>query len=171
MASSLLYFVEGYCEKSFIRSFMFEDGYHFKPGKIEVLNLVNEKISKAKARTINKETTVAIVFDTDVENMDTFEENIRTLKTVSQLTESHIIFVPSIKTFEDELVYSCANIKNINDLFNTKSVAKFKKKFIAHTSIVSKLNSEGFDFNLIWSREAKTPFDKYKNTAKRIKCK
>ena len=169
MATSLIYFVEGPCEKTFIKSFMFIDGSHFKHGKIEVFNFVNERLSKAKARTINKDMTVALVFDTDVENVDLLEENVKILKEVSQLSDDHIVFIPSICNFEDELVYSCSKLKNINDLLNTRSVAEFKKKFINHDSIVSKLNDEGFDFDLIWSRNPKSPFEKYKNNCHVLK--
>lgn len=169
MASSLYYFVEGECEKAFIKSYMFKNGKHFKPGKIEVFNFINEKLSKPKARTINKDMHVAIVFDTDVENIVTLEENIKLLKSVSLLDDSHIILIPSIKNFEDELVYSCSKLRTIGDLFKTKSVAEFKKKFIAHSDIVSKLDSVDFDFDLIWTRDAKSPFDIYKNGYKKIK--
>ncbi len=169
MASSLHYFTEGECEKAFIRSYMFKDGQHFKPGKIEVFNFINQRLSKAKARTINKDMSVAIVFDTDVENIDVLEENINLLKTVSMLDDSHIFLIPSIKNFEDELVYSSSKIKSIHDLFKTKSVAEFKKKFIVHHDIVSKLDDVGFVFELIWSRNAKPPFDKYNNSSKKIK--
>ena len=169
MSSSLHYFVEGECEKTFIRSYMFVDGKHFKAGKIEVFNFVNERLSKPKARTINKDMHVAIVFDTDVENIEILEENIKLLKTVSLLDNSHIILVPSVKNFEDELVYSCSKLKTIHDLFKTKSLSEFKKKFNAHSDIVSKLNDVSFDFNLIWNRNAKRPFDIYENNSSRIK--
>ena len=169
MGSSLHYFVEGECEKAFIRSFMFVDGKHFKLGKIEVFNFINERLSKAKARTINKDMTIAIVFDTDVENVEILEENIKLLKTVSMLDDKHIVFVPSVKNFEDELVYSSSKLRTINDLFKTQSVANFKKRFISHSDIVSKLNDVGFDFELIWSRNAKTPFNVYKNECSKIK--
>ena len=169
MSSSLLYFVEGQCEKTFIKSFMFiANRLHFKQGKIEALNLVNIKLSKAKARTINKDMMVAIVFDTDVNNVDILDENIKLLKAVSQLDDNHIILVPSVKNLEDEIVYS-SKLKDINDLFNSKGIAEFKKKFINHSDIVSKLDSVEFDFNLIWTRNGKPPFDKYKNTAHKIK--
>ena len=169
MSSSHYYFVEGECEKTFIRSYMFINGKHFKPGKIEVFNFINKRLSKAKARTINKDMYVAIVFDTDVENIETLQENIKLLKTVSLLDDSHIIFIPSIKNFEDELIYSCSKLKTIGDLFKTKSVAEFKKKFISHSDIVSKLDSVAFDFDLIWTRDSKKPFDVYKNGFKKIK--
>ena len=169
MSSALHYFVEGECEKAFIRSYMVVNGKHFKAGKIEVFNFINERLSKAKARTINKDKYVAIVFDTDVENIDILEDNIKLLKTVSMLDDNHIILIPSIKNFEDELVYSCSKIKSIHDLFKSKSVAEFKKKFIAHSDIVAKLNDVEFDFDLIWSRTAKYPFDAYTNNCLRIK--
>lgn len=169
MASSLIYFVEGECEKAFIRSFMLANGDHFKPGKIEIFNFINDRLSKAKARTINKDMIVAIVFDTDVNNIEVMEENIRLLKSVSLLDDSHIIFVPSVKNFEDEIVYSTSKIKTIHDLFKTKSIQEFKKKFIAHKDIVSKLEELNFDIKRIWTRNGASPFDRYKNSCSKIK--
>lgn len=169
MGSSLHYFVEGECEKAFLRSFMFVDGRHFRQGKIEVFNFINERLTKAKARTLNKDMSVAIIFDTDVENIDVLEDNIKLLRTVSMIDDEHIFLIPSIKNFEDELVYSCSKIKTIHDLFNTRSVSEFKKKFIAHHEIVSKLDDAGFNFNLIWSRNSKGAFKKYINKSSKIK--
>lgn len=169
MASSLVYFVEGPCEKALIKSFMFTKRKHFRPGKVEVFNFINERLSKQKARSINERMSVAIVFDTDVAKTDLLDENIKVLKTVSQLDDERIFLVPSIKTFEDEIMYSCIKLKTIHDLFKTKSISEFKKKFINHSDLVSKLEEVGFDFNLIWSRDAKPPFSKYKNSSKKIK--
>ena len=172
MGSSLIYFVEGACEKKLIKSFTFaRKNEHFKQGKIEVFNFVNEKLSKAKARTINKYMTVVIVFDTDVNNIDILNENIKILKTVSQLDDNHIILVPSVRNFEDEIMYACSKLKGINELFNTNGVAEFKKKFINHSDIVAKLNDVGFNIELIWTRNGQHPFDIFKNTSCKIKCK
>ena len=67
------YFVEGECEKKLLKSFMYVDSDSFIEGKVEVFNFVNERISLAKARTIKKNTTVVIVTDTDVKNIDVLE--------------------------------------------------------------------------------------------------
>jgi 2-phosphoglycerate kinase len=171
MASSLRYFVEGECEKTLLRSFMFVDGPHFSPGKIEVLNFINEKISKAKARTINKSIRVAIVFDTDVESIDTLEENLKLLKNVSQLDDENIILIPSVKTFEDEITRSCGKITNIHQFFNTENIREFKNRFINHADIVSKLISLEFDLNKIWSKNPNGAFAKYHNSSGKIKNK
>ena len=69
MASKYLYFVEGECEKKFLKSFMYRDDYEFEPGKVEVFNFINSKMSKPQARAIRKGTKIVIVFDTDVENI------------------------------------------------------------------------------------------------------
>lgn len=169
MSNSFKYFVEGPCEKALIKAFMFTDGKHFKHGKVEVFNFINERLSKAKARTINKDNVVAIVFDTDVENIEILEENINVLKKVSLLTDEHIILVPSVKTFEDEIVYSCNKISSINQLFNTKSVKEFKTKFIKHTEIVAKLEQSEFMLEKIWSRKPTGIFSKYQNDGPKIK--
>lgn len=169
MASNLIYFVEGECEKAFLKSFIFSADKHFRLGRVEVFNFINERLSKQKARSINERMSVAIVFDTDVDKTDLLDENIKVLKTVSQLNDDHIVLIPSIKTFEDEIVYSCVKLKTIHELFKTKSVSEFKKKFINHSDLISKLDEVGFNLELMWSREAKPPFNKYTNSSKKIK--
>lgn len=169
MSSNYRYFVEGECEKKFLKSFMYEKEI-FVPGKIEVINFNNEKISKPFARTIKKDCHVVIVFDTDIDSLVNMEHNISLLKEVSQLEDKNIILVPSIRTFEDELVYSCSEISDINQLLSTRSLKEFKKKFIAHKDITSKLDVAGFMIEKMWSRNPKGVFGKYKNNVSKIKC-
>ena len=159
------YFVEGECEKALIKAFMHVDkgSYCFKPGKVEKLNFVFEKLTPAKAMSIKKGTKVVIIFDTDVDQIDIFENNIDILIKHGDVDGRNIILVPSVINFEEEIVYSCESINNINDIFNTKGKEEFKNKFINHKDLVSKLYSVGFDINKMWSRDPKRPFDRYKN--------
>ena len=169
MAAKYLYFVEGECEKKFLKSFMLQKEPLFIQGKVEIFNVINARMSNAQARTIKNDTKVILVFDTDVENIDTLEENLKTLTNVANVKPNNIYLVLSVKCFEDELVYSCSKIKTINDLFKTKSSQEFKNKFINHADIVSKLETVGFDVNVIWTRGGHSPFDKYPNQGNRIK--
>ena len=166
MAAELfLYFVEGECEKVFIKAFQHTDcgAYRFKPGRVEVLNFNYEKISSAKAMLIKKNTKVVIVFDTDVRRTKVFENNLDTLYRFANIDYNDIIFIPSIKNFEDEILFSCSQIKSINQLFETDNVAGFKSKFIKHRDLVSKLLSVGFDMSKMWARDPRGPYEEYKN--------
>lgn len=44
------YFVEGECEQKFINSYKMGPCSFLKPGKVEILNMVNNRITKARAR-------------------------------------------------------------------------------------------------------------------------
>lgn len=169
MASKYLYFVEGECEKKFLKSFMYRDDYEFEPGKVEVFNFINSKMSKPQARAIRKGTKVIVVFDTDVENVSILDENVNLLVEVAEISLDDIFFVTSIKTFEDELVYSCEKLSNINEMFKTQGQSEFKRDFIKCNNVVNRLNTLKFDFDLMWSRNPKEPFEDYKNNSKAIK--
>ena len=64
---------------------MYVDSDSFIEGKVEVFNFVNERMPLAKARTIKKNTTVVIVTDTDVKNIDVLDSNIKTIKRYSYI--------------------------------------------------------------------------------------
>jgi len=160
MAGLYYYFVEGECEKVLLRAFMHaeESEYHICPGKIEVLNVICEKISPAKARTIKKGTKVVFVFDTDVKKTDLLEDNIQTIVNYSSLDYNDVLFIQSCKTLEDELVYACENVTDVNKILGTTSREDFKKKLIKHKDIVSRLKNLGFKIDRMWSRSPGEPF-------------
>lgn len=169
MSKLIRYFVEGECEKKFLKSFMYLDCDCFIEGKVEVLNFVNTKISKPFARSIKKDTRVVIITDTDAGDTTILDYNIETLINISLIPVENIVVVQSVKNFEEEIIYSCSQIHDINQLLSTKGKDEFKKKFIAHKDLVSKLHSVGFSINKIWSRKANPPFDKYNNDSQKIK--
>lgn len=168
MSSHLRYFVEGPCEKALIKAFMFCDGNQFSEGRVDVFNFVNERMTKAYARTIQRDSKVVIVIDTDVENTEVLEANIALLEKVSMIKREDIILVLSVKCFEDEIIYSC-NLSNINQLFMTKGLDEFKRKFINHQNLHKKLLSVGFEMEKIWSKSATNVFSKYPNYGNKIK--
>lgn len=160
MAGLYHYFVEGECEEALLKALMHssECEYDICLGKIEVLNVICEKISRSKALTLKKGTTAVFVFDTDVAKTDVLEENI---EIVTSVTYKEVILVQSCKTLEDELVYSCDNISNINKLLNTEGKEDFKKKFIKHKDLVSRLISAGFRPEKLWSRKPPNAFSTF----------
>lgn len=167
------YFVEGDCEKAFINAFVHADKgeYRFFPGKVEVFNVVFQKISPVKAMTIKRGTKIVFVYDTDVKSTDIFESNIDILEKYAGINPGNIIFVPSVRKFEDEIARACPGIKNINELLGTKGTEDFKKKFINHKDIVSKLLSVGFDMVKMWAQTPDGLFGEYGNKSKHIKDK
>lgn len=160
MSDLYRYFVEGECEAALLKALMHShsSGFYICPGKIEILNVLYETISGTKAMTIKKGTKVVFVYDTDIKKTNVLENNINVVANYS----SDIIYVQSCETLEDELIYSCSSINDINKLLSTNTKEDFKKKFINHKDIVSKLLNVGFDINKMWSRKPKEPFSNYK---------
>ncbi|MBR4237527.1 hypothetical protein IKQ02_03745 [bacterium] len=159
MASNKIYhyFVEGECEEKLINTYKTSPYYYFQSGKVEVFNFINKEISKQRIIALNKNTIVILVYDIDIENMKTFEGNIKKLDQAG----FKVYHIQSIKRFEDEIVYS-TNLKNINKMFNTESYDEFKHRFINQSDIDKKLERVGFDKDKIWSRSnTNKPFKKY----------
>ena len=69
------YLVEGENEKKLVETIK-EKGY-IPSGKIRVFNIIHYKISTTFLRTLDSNTTVVLIFDTDVAKLDIFEENIK----------------------------------------------------------------------------------------------
>lgn len=170
------YYVEGECEKNFLSSFMHarNSEYIIHPGKIEKLNPITSKISETKARTIKRDTRIVFVFDTDVENISILEENIKTLNRIAYIKDKDIVFLMSVKKFEEEIVFSCENIKDVKGLiklFNSQGLSAFKTDFSHCKNLEDKLKQAGFDIKAMWVRSVGKPFDKYENGGKHIKVK
>ena len=170
MSDLYYYFVEGECEKQFVKSLIHssEKGFYLVPGRVEIFNIVAERLTCLRIQAIKRGSKVVFIYDTDVKKIGIFEENIDALLKYSDITLKDIIFVPSVKNLEEEIEY-CCNIKAIGELLNTNGKAEFKKKFINHKDIVGKLVSVGFDFDKLWSRTPNGPFEIYKNNSKLIK--
>ena len=169
--SAYQYFVEGECEKRLIKAFMYVSPVSFVDGKVEVFNFVNEKMSNQRARSIKRGTKVVIVFDTDTSSTVTLEYNLSVLERIALVDKKNLFLVPSVNNFEDELLYACNGISNINQLFSTNGLGEFKKKFVAHKDIYSKMISVGFDIDKMWSRNPSGIFTKYTNRSKSLKVR
>ena len=170
------YYVEGECEKNFVMTFTHAKNseYILRPGKVERLNPITSKISETKARTIKRDTKIVFVFDTDVENTSILEENIRTLNRIAHVNDDDIIFLMSIKKFEEEIAFSCNDIQGVKGLiklFNSQGTSAFKTDFSNCKNLEDKLRQVGFDIKLMWTRNANKPFDKYKNGGKQGRIK
>lgn len=69
------YFVEGEDERRLFEVLK-TDMRLIQPGKIQVLNVVQEKLTDLKLRTLAENTILVFVFDTDTDNNDILLKNI-----------------------------------------------------------------------------------------------
>lgn len=162
------YLVEGECEEKLIQAFKEHDDV-LLIGRIKVHNVVRKKISETLALSFSNDDCVILVYDVDGDNTSTLDLNIKSLKSKGI---KKIVHVQSVRNFEDEIIKSTdESIKTINDVFSTKGkgVSTFKKKFIAHKDIRSKLIDVGFSMKKMWTSIPINSFKKYKNESCKIK--
>ena len=158
------YIVEGENEKKFIE--IIKEKEYIPSGKIRVFNVIQNKISTTFLRTLDSNTIVILVYDTDIVKLDVLDENIKLILKNKNVTD--IIFIPQILCIEDELVYS-TDIKKIEELLDSKSKREFKADFNNCSNLLEKLLKKGFDINKIWSRNSDGEFSKYQNSSQKIK--
>lgn len=161
------YFVEGDDEKRLIEVLK-TDMRLIQPGKIQVVNVVQEKLTDLKLRVLSEGTILIFVFDTDAGNIDILNENIRKAKKSSRVKEVYCI--TQVKNIEDELIRS-TDIKHIEELLGSKSKSDFKRNFIREKNLKQKLAVHSFDLNMLWCREPQTPYDKIRNDSSIVKNK
>lgn len=162
---NIQYFVEGEDEKKLINTLKNQLGV-IESGKVQRLNVIDNKISDNIIRTFKRNTIVVLVFDTDTKNTDILNSNIKKLKTCKFI--SKVITIPQVYNLEDELVHSC-NIKDITELLNSRSKKDFKSDLIHITNLDSKLKEHSFDINLFWNQQPNSPYQNISNDSKLIK--
>lgn len=162
------YFVEGETDEKMI-SILKTNFQHIHPGKVEIVNVVTNKIKNSMIMKLKKRTIVVLVFDTDRVETSVLKDNINFLIKQRNVISS-VICIPQCKNLEDELVYSC-NISRIKVLTNSKSNKDFKKDFlhISDQNAVSRLEINGFDIKKLWSRSPDYPYQDIPNRALLIK--
>jgi hypothetical protein len=116
------YYVEGDDEKRVIEVLK-TDMRLIIPGKVQILNVVQERLTDLKLRTLQDGTTLVFVFDTDVGDPAILNENIRKAKKSSNIKD--VYCVPQVKNIEDELIRAMG-LKNIEEFLKSKS-KKVKK--------------------------------------------
>lgn len=135
-------------------------------GRVEVFNVICDKVTNARLMTIKPKTYVILVFDTDVDKVDILEDNIRMFEKCPSVIE--VLTIPQVKNLEDELVRAC-DIKNATELFGGNSLKDFKADFIKEKNLMKKLEAKGFDICKLWQRNPKALFGNITNDAGRIK--
>ena len=117
------YYVEGDDEKRLIEVLK-TDMCLIIPGKVQILNVVQERLTDLKLRTLQDGTTLVFVFDTDVGDPAILNENIRKAKKSSNIKD--VYCVPQVKNIEDELIRAMG-LKNIEEFLKSKSKKDFKE--------------------------------------------
>lgn len=161
----LHYFVEGENEKKLIETI--KNKYLYS-GKVKIINTIQNKVPNSILRTLERETVVVLVFDTDIEKIDVLDENIKLIKSSNNVKD--IICIPQIKNLEGELIYS-TSINKIVELLESKSKKDFKNDFNNCKNLLKKLEEKEFKISKLWSRNAKDVYMKYKNNSGIIKKK
>ncbi len=136
------------------------------PGKVQILNVVQEKISEMKLRTLQPGTNLVFVFDTDVGEPTILKENIKKAQSSSNIKK--VYCVPQVKNIEDELIRS-TDLKSIEELLNSKSKTEFKRDMLRVSNLADKLESHQFDIQKLWVRNPGSPFDEICNDSAQIK--
>lgn len=160
-----LYFVEGEDERKLVNTLK-SDFEVIRPGKVQVFNVTQNKLTKLRISSLKRGTKVVLVFDTDAGNFTTLKDNIGFLENQSMISE--VICITQVRNLEDELMRSCS-IKQIKDLLGSKSNKEFKHDLIKEKNLEAKLRKAQFNFNLFWSMCDKENYREITNTAYKIK--
>lgn len=159
------YFVEGEDEKKLVETLK-SDLESILPGKVQVFNITQERLTKLRLRNLKMGTKVVLIFDTDAGNIVTFKTNVALLDKASNVSE--VITIPQVRNLEEELIRSC-DIKQIKELLGSKSNKDFKRYLLKTTNLASKLIEHKFDFDVFWNTDDKWDYKEVENMAYKIK--
>lgn len=159
------YYVEGDDEKKLLRVLKDELGA-ILPGKIQKLNVIQNKIKDTHLRVLHPGTMVVLVFDTDTGSIDMLNQNLESLHACSAVSE--VVTIPQVKNLEDELVHSC-DIKKVEDLLGSRSRQDFKSDLIRASNLAGKLREHKFDIGRFWCKAPGEPYQNIENQAEKVK--
>ena len=161
------YYVEGDDEKVLINSLKSELRC-IVPGKVEVFNVVQNAFTVARLRTLEADTTIVLVYDTDIDMVDILKNNIRFLKEHNAVKE--ILCIPQVENLEDVLIDSCG-IDKVTEITHSKTKTDFKRDIIRCTNLGSRLKACEFDKNKLWEKMPNNKFKEFGNDSNKIKFK
>ena len=162
---NIQYYVEGDDEKKLLNVLKTQLKL-IRPGKIQKLNVISEYITDVMLRTLKKDTWVVLVFDTDTNQVDILQKNIKKLNQCPYVAK--VITIPQVRNLEDELLRSC-KIRKITELLNSRSVSKFKSDLIHISNLDAKLLEHQFNINNFWSQTPPSPYQAISNESQTIK--
>ena len=131
-------------------------------------NVVQNLIPKSQMLSIQAGTTIALVFDTDVEQTAKLKKNLELLG--RYCGKLHIVFLPQVLNLEDELV-RCADVKNVSELTRSNSVRNFKTDFckLKVKDCRAMLERHGLNFEQLWTTNVPEEFSFVKSNCNQIK--
>lgn len=160
------YYVEGDDDKCIVNALK-SDLACIASGKVNVFNVVQEKFTNARIRTLKDNTIVVLVYDTDTTSTQILTENIKFLK--AQKAVKEVICVPQVQNLEDELVRACGGISTVEQLTHSKTKTDYKRDLIKCTNLEQRLKSAQFDVNKMWCKTPTNSFAQFGNDAEKIK--
>lgn len=158
------YFVEGQDEEKLLKVLK-TDLRYIIPGKVQVFNVIEQKLTKLRLMSLKPDTTVILIFDTDTGKTSTLFENIAFLKKQPYVRE--VLCIMQVKNLEDELVRSCA-VRQIKELTGSRTNAEYKHDMIKDSNFGKKLIKYQFDFQRFWN-SVDEEFSAVRNDAAQIK--
>ncbi len=159
------YFVEGECEKELVDSLKLNPSLII-PGKSKVFNPITKRLTPNDFVTILPNSIIIFIFDTDTNDINILEHNLKMIR--KYLSKTEVVLIPQVKNFEDELKRSL-KIKNIFELTNSRSLSNFKRDFIKMNNIRNAFEKYNFDINKLWILSPDGEFSKYKQESYKIK--
>ena len=150
-----IYFVEGKCEEKLLNELKKEPEL-ITLGRVQVFNVLTNRISTSKLMTFKKNVNVCFVFDSDGEqNLTIYNHNISVLK--KYVSGVHIYNFVQIRNLEDELVRA-TDLKKIEELTGSKSSKDFKTDFLSCSNFRQLLERHNFDVKKMWCTEPTDSF-------------
>lgn len=167
MNRKCLYFVEGKCEEQLIRSLKV-DPARLLPGRVKILNPVLKQISRSQLVTINADTTVVLVYDTDVKLSQRLSQNIKNLKKYCHRV--NIVHLAQVFNLEDELVRS-TDVSDVKELTKSTGFSSFKNDFcrMNYQQCRHMLQQHQFNIEKMWATQPSEPFQFVKQNGEEVK--
>lgn len=159
------YFVEGQDEQKLISVLKTEMGC-IRPGKVQVFNVVEKNMKKARIMSLKMHTTVVFVFDTDTGKTDVLRTNIKMVSECPNI--DRVICVMQVHNLEEELIRAC-DIRQIKELTGSKTNSQYKHDILVMSNLAGKLREKAFDMQRFWSQEAPSEYQGIPNQADKIK--
>ena len=154
-----VYYVEGECERQLINSLKEQPGMII-PGKVKVYNVIQKLIPKSQLLTIQKDSIVVFLIDTDVYETRYLSQNIERIR--KYCNNIHIVNLLQILNFEDEIVRS-TDVTKATELTKSKSISNFKSDFCRMKTADCRklLERHHFDIDAIWCTKPPESFENF----------
>lgn len=101
---SYQYYVEGEDEKKLL-DVLKRDLRCIKSGKVDKFNVIQDSITVARIRPLKENTIVILVYDTDIEKIETLRKNVAFLQEQSAIKD--VLCIPQVEKLEHELIRAC----------------------------------------------------------------